>query len=73
MNGYNEYVKDLLETIKDKFIGRTMESNLHLQLEGKYGYRSSMFFNDAIRELEHNGSIIRMNEDGVIFWWESDK
>ena len=62
-----QYTIDLLEAIR-KLDQHTTESNILIQLDLKYGYKATMYFNDAIRKLETDGKVIRMQAGGIRFW-----
>ena len=66
----DSYTKDLLRAIK-ACDGHATESNIMRRLYPKYNYHATLFFNDAIRELEFAGKVVSMKQ-GLLKWWEID-
>ncbi len=63
------FTSDLLTAIQE--CSHATQSNILRKLDKKYGYHATMFFGDAIKELEFSGKIVVMKRGGVK-WWEID-
>jgi hypothetical protein len=60
------YTKDVFDAIKE--LSHATQSNIMRKLDKKYGYHATMFWSDAISELEMSGKVFRMSAGGVTTW-----
>ena len=62
-----KFEKDLLGVIVG-LGGNTTQTNILRRLDKTYGYHASMFFNDAVANLEIAGKVLRMSAGGLTTW-----